>query len=92
MQTNKTFPVVYIKNGSVYSDYACETAFACEDKCSAAKYYSNQGAEALAVIEFSVTDAEHDANINAMKALVSEAEIPVYAGGAVKRFEDIKKY
>ncbi len=92
MQTNKTFPVVYIKNGSVYSDYACETLFTCEDNCSSAKYYSNQGAEALAVIEFSVTDAEHDANINAMKALVSDAEIPVYAGGAVKRFEDIKKY
>lgn len=92
MQTDKLFPVVYIKNGKVYADYACETEFVCDDCCSAARYYSNQGAEAFAIIEFSETDAEHDANINAMKALVSDAEIPVYAGGGVKRFEDIKKY
>lgn len=92
MQTNKTIPVVYLKNGIVYSDGGFRTEFQCEDNCSASRYYSNQGAEAFAVIEFSDTDAEHDININAMKTLVAEAEIPVYAGGAVKRFEDIKKY
>ena len=92
MQISKVFPVIYLKKGIVYSDSGCETLFSCEDHCSAAKYYSNQGAEAFAVIECSSTDAEHDANINAMKALISEAEIPVFAGGVVKRFEDIKKY
>lgn len=92
MQINKIFPVIYIKKGTVYADAACKREFCCEDKCSAATYYSNQGAEALAMIEFSDTDADHDANINVMKLLVSDAEIPVFAGGAVKRFEDVKKY
>ncbi|MBO5278507.1 MAG: bifunctional phosphoribosyl-AMP cyclohydrolase/phosphoribosyl-ATP diphosphatase HisIE [Lachnospiraceae bacterium] len=85
-------PAVYLKNGIVYADSSCVTEFSCEDNCSAARYYSNQGAEAFAAIEFSDTDAEHDLNIGCMKQLAAEAEIPFYAGGYVKRFEDIKKY
>ncbi len=92
MQISKYIPAVYIRNGIVYTDRGCETVFTCEDNCSSARYYSNQGADAIAVIEFSETDAEHDVNIVCMKKLAAEAEIPVYAGGNVKRFEDVKKY
>lgn len=92
MQTSKRIPVIYLKNGSVWMDEACTEAFACEDQCSAARYYSNQGAEALAVVEFSDSDAWHDRHIGMMKELAGEAEIPVFAGGLVRRFEDVKKY
>lgn len=92
MEISKIIPTVYLKDGMVYADKNCHTVFQCEDQCSAARYYSNQGAEAVAIVEYSETDEEHDRNMSAIKAFVSEAEIPVYAGGSVKRFEDVKKY
>ncbi len=92
MQISKNIPVVYLKDGIVYEDEACSTIFACEDRCSAAVYYSNQGAEILAIIEKSDSEKEHERNIGCIKSLVLEAEIPVFAGGEVRRFEDVKKY
>lgn len=92
MQISKKIPVLYVKDGIVYEDEACKTVFSCEDACSAAVYYSNQGAECLAIIEKSDSDKEHEKNIDCIKKLVFEAEIPVFAGGRVNRFEDVKKY
>lgn len=85
-------PAVYVKSGIVYMDKDCSKPFTCPDHCSAARYYSNQGAEVFTVVEYSDSDAEHEKNITCIKELVAEAEIPVFAGGQVKRFEDIKKY
>ncbi len=85
-------PVVYVKSGMVYINRDCSILFTCPDNCSAARYYSNQGAEIFAVIEYSDSDAEHEKNLTCIKGLVAEAEIPVFAGGQVKRFEDVKKY
>lgn len=88
----KLMATVYIKDGMVYSDQKCSAAFVSPDGGSAAVYYSNIGMDAICLLEFSATDEEHDKNIECMKELVRDAEIPVYAGGLVKRFEDIKKY
>ena len=92
MQISKKIPVIYLKDGTVYEDEACSVIFTCEDGCSASVYYSNQGAESLAIIEKSDSELDHERNIGCIKNLVFEAEIPVYAGGSVKRFEDVKKY
>lgn len=92
MQAIKKIPTVYLSEGTVYAD--CETTqiFACADGCSAAAYYSNLGAAALAVIEYSDSDKEHERNLGCLRQLALEAEIPVFAGGKVKRLEDVKKY
>lgn len=88
----KLIATVYIKDGIVYSDKECTVVFTSPDGMSAAAYYSNTGMDALCLLEFSTTDGEHDKNIECMKEFIRDAEIPVYAGGLVKRFEDIKKY
>lgn len=88
----KLMATVYIKNGVVYSDRKCSVAFVSPDEGSAAVYYSNTGMDVICLLEFSTTDEEHDKNIECMKELVRDAEIPVYVGGLVKRFEDVKKY
>ncbi len=88
----KLAAAVYIKDGVVYSDRACSVKFVSADGGSAAAYYSNTGMDVLILLEFSNTDQEHEKNLACMKALIREAEIPVYAGGEVKRFEDVKKY
>ena len=88
----KLVATVYIRDGVVYSDPACSVLFDSPDGGSAAVYYSNTGMDAVCLLEFSDTDSEHEKNLACMKALIREAEIPVYAGGLVKRFEDVKKY
>ena len=92
MQAIKKIPTVYLSEGTVYADSETKEAFTCADGCSAAVYYSNLGAEALAVIEYSGSDGEHEKNLGCLRQLASEAEIPVFAGGRVRRLEDVKKY
>jgi len=83
---------VYIKDGIVYSDQVCSQVLESPDGGNAAVYYSNIGMDAICILEFSTTDEEHEKNIELMKDWVRKAEIPVFCGGFVKRFEDIKKY
>ena len=83
---------VYIKDGIVYLDRECSVLFHSLNGMSATAYYSNTGMDAICLLEFSNTEQEHEKNLACMKALIREAEIPVYAGGLIKRFEDIKKY
>lgn len=92
IKMKKLVATVYIRDGVVYSDPACSVLFDSPDGGSAAVYYSNTGMDAVCLLEFSDTDSEHEKNLACMKALIREAEIPVYAGGLVKRFEDVKKY
>lgn len=88
----KLVATVYIRDGVVYSDRACSMVFASPDGVDATVYYGNTGMDAVCLLEFSDTDLEHEKNLACMKRLVREAEIPVFAGGLVKRFEDVKKY
>ncbi|MEI3340360.1 MAG: HisA/HisF-related TIM barrel protein [Eubacterium sp.] len=37
------------------------------------------------------SDEEHDQNIGLLKEIVRCSEIPVYAGGHIRRVEDVKK-
>lgn len=54
--------------------------------------YGNTGADALYITEYSNNDAEHESNIDLVKAIVTKCDIPVIMGGNIKRLEDVKKY
>ncbi len=54
--------------------------------------YGNTGADMLYITEFSTTDAEHEANIDLVKDIVTNCDIPVMLGGNINRLEDVKKY
>lgn len=54
--------------------------------------FGNTGADALYITEVSNTDAEHEANIDIVKDIVTNCDIPVILGGNIKRLEDVKKY
>ncbi len=56
------------------------------------RLYDGNGADELIVMDLSTDDASHDANIGLLKRLIRMADIPVIAGGRVKRMEDVKKY
>ncbi len=54
--------------------------------------YGNTGADMLYITEISSNDAEHEANIDMVKDIVTNCDIPVIMGGNIKRLEDVKKY
>ena len=54
--------------------------------------YGNTGADMLYITEVSANDAEHEANIDTVKDIVTNCDIPVIMGGNIKRLEDVKKY
>ena len=56
-----------------------------------ARFYSDNGADGILIFDLSDTDEEHEENIKAMKEICQAAEIPVYAGGHIRRVEDVKK-
>ncbi len=62
-----------------------------ENPVELAKYYSDQGADAILVFDFSKDDKEHDQSIGLLKEICRVSEVPVYAGGNIKRMEDVKK-
>lgn len=56
-----------------------------------AGFYSDNGADGILVLDLSETEEEHEASIGLMKEICRAAEIPVYAGGHIRRMEDVKK-
>lgn len=62
-----------------------------ENPVELAKFYSDKGADAILVFDYSKTDKEHDASIGLLKEICRNAEVPIYAGGNIKRMEDVKK-
>ncbi len=62
------------------------------DVVNACILYGNTGADMLYITEISNNDLEHETNIDLVKDIVSNCDIPVMMGGNIKRLEDVKKY
>lgn len=63
-----------------------------EEVLSFAFACSNDGADGLVFTDDSKTDEEHEKNIGLIRKIARVIDIPIYAGGRVKRLEDVKKY
>ena len=81
MRKKSLIPVMPVKNGKVNG----------QDGAALAEFYSDNGADAILVFDLSDSDEEHDQNIGLLKEIVRCTEIPVYAGGHIRRVEDVKK-
>ena len=62
-----------------------------EDVAALAVDYSNYGADAIILYDFSNGDAEHDMALHRIKEMAQAVDIPVFGGGNIKRMEDVKK-
>ncbi len=62
-----------------------EMVLLCQSLC-------DNGADELLIHDLSHTDKEHDEMILTLKDIVHTVDIPVIAGGNVKRLEDVKRY
>ena len=92
MDKNK-IPCIYLKNGlSMQGFYGVRERKRLEGEAvSAAAAFRDAGAGSIVVFDFSEGDAEHDANLEALRLICRDAVIPVIGAGNVKRVEDVKK-
>lgn len=63
-----------------------------DDVLALGRYYCDNGADELLIYDLSETDEDHEQTILTIKEAVRNIDIPIIAGGRVKRLEDIKKY
>ncbi len=81
MKIKYLIPVMPLKDGKVNG----------QDGVKLAAFYNDNGADAILMLDLSESDEEHEMNIGLMKQVCAAAEIPVYAGGHIRRAEDVKK-
>lgn len=62
-----------------------------EDVVGLAKEYNDHGADELLIFDLSNSDDDHDESIDLMKKINRVIQIPMVAGGNIKRQEDVKK-
>lgn len=91
MEAFKLIPPIYLYNGKVV-DKETKKIIGDGNPVDFAINYDNNGADELLIFDISSTDAEHEENINAMIHIADNVDIPMLAGGNIKRLEDVKKY
>lgn len=80
--SEKNVAVIHVSEGKTMAG---------ENPALLARYYSDNGADELLVFDLSDSDEEHEANLGVLKEICRNAEVPVKAGGNIKRVEDVKK-
>ena len=63
-----------------------------DDVVTLSRYYSDNGADALLIRDLSDSDEDHERTILMIKEAARAVDIPILAGGRIRRLEDIKKY
>ena len=81
MKKKHLVPVMPLRNGKVNG----------QDGVRLIKFYSDNGADAVLIFDLSDSDEEHDRNIGLMKEMSRAADVPMHAGGHIRRAEDVKK-
>ena len=63
-----------------------------EEILSYASACGNDGADGLVFVDNAKTDEAHELHIGLIRKMTRAIDIPIFAGGWVKRLEDVKKY
>ena len=93
MSAKKFIPRIFIKDENAYEDKDCTKRI--DDKknpVEIAMELESKGADGLIFHDLSSDDISHEKNIGILRKLARSLDIPIIAGGNVKRLEDIKKY
>ncbi len=92
MKNNKKLvPCIYLQEGMAVTGFGDLGPEGDGDAVSLAKYYSDAGADELIVFDFSDSDEAHEKAIGILREIARVVEVPIIAGGNVKRVEDVKK-
>lgn len=81
--------ILYIQQGNIFFDIGKEKYSG--DISKLIRTYNDNGMDSLIIYDLSSDDSEHDINLLLLRKIASISEIPIYAGGNIKRLEDVKK-
>lgn len=82
---------LFLKKGQAVSSIGDMEPAAGGDAAVLAAQYSNCGADGILLFDLSEGDAEHDVSLHVIKQMAETVDIPIYAGGNIRRVEDVKK-
>ena len=91
MTCKKLIPGVGCQNGQAVSLNQGQNCLE-DDLLALSRHYSDNGADELLIRNLSQTDEDHEHTILMIKEIARTVDIPIIAGGRIKRLEDIKKY
>ena len=92
MKNNKKLiSCIYLYEGTAVKGFEDLSLEGDGNAVALAKYYSDAGADEILVFDFSNSDETHEQAIGVLREIARVVEVPIIAGGNVKRVEDIKK-
>ncbi len=86
----KLVPCIYIKNKNLIAGFKDKTVVS-DDPMGYCVSLAVRGADMLLIFDLSSNDAEHEANLNVIRDISRNIDIPMIGAGNIKRTEDVKK-
>lgn len=91
MNCKKLIPCIFVSKSKAVKWFDNYEVLA-EDVVELAKSYFEAGADELIFLDLSKADDDHEEAIDLLKKITRAVNIPVNAGGNIRRLEDVKKY
>ena len=89
MEKKTIVSTLYLKDGAAVIGFRDFTSAG--NLYSKVRLYNDSGIDKIIIYDLSEDDKEHEKNIQTIKKLAQNIEIPICAGGNINRLEDIKK-
>ena len=89
MEKKTIVSTLYLKDGAAVNGFRDFTSAG--NLYSKVRLYNDCGIDKIIIYDLSEDDKEHEKNIQTIKKLAQNIEIPICAGGNINRLEDIKK-
>ena len=89
MEKKTIVSTLYLKDGAAVNGFRDFTTAG--NLYSKVRLYNDSGIDKIIIYDLSEDDKEHEKNIQTIKKLAQNIEIPICAGGNINRLEDIKK-
>ncbi len=89
MEKKTIVSTLYLKDGAAVNGFRDFTSAG--NLYSKVRLYNDSGIDKIIIYDLSEDDKEHEKNIQIIKKLAQNIEIPICAGGNINRLEDIKK-
>ena len=83
------FGILYLKQGDLF--FGMDKEKYQGDISNLIKKYNDNGMDGIIVYDLSREDSEHETNLLLLRKIASISEIPIFAGGNIRRLEDVKK-
>ena len=89
MEKKTIVSTFYLKDGAAV--YGFREFTSAGNLYSKVRLYNDSGIDKIIIYDLSEDDKEHEKNMQTIKKLAQNIEIPICAGGTINRLEDIKK-